>query len=145
MKHILVPVDFSDLTARVVEQAVALARLAGAQVTLLHVVPAEPEFVGYEPGPDSVRDAVAHRFANEHRRLQALEQGLMSAGVSARALLIQGYASEKILSEAAKLGADMIIMGSHGHSALRNLLVGSVAEGVLRKAACPVVIVPIGR
>ena len=49
---------------------------------------------------------------------------------------------EKALQEMVRLKADVVVMGSHGHSALRNVLVGSVTEGVLRKAGCPVLVVP---
>ena len=143
MKHVLVPVDFSDLTGAVIGQAVTLFRLTGAALTMIHVAPPEPEFVGYESGPVSVRDAVAHRLREEHRQLQALDRQLASQGVQVTSLLIQGYPVEKILAEATRIPADLIVMGSHGRSLLRHLVVGSVTDGVLRKAACPVLIVPV--
>ena len=110
---------------------------------MIHVAPPEPEFVGYESGPVSVRDAVAHRLREEHRQLQALDRQLASQGVLVTSLLIQGYPVEKILAEAARIPADVIVMGSHGRSLLRHLVVGSVTDGVLRKATCPVLIVPV--
>ena len=143
MKNVLVPVDFSDLTGAVIGQAVTLFRLTGAALTMIHVAPPEPEFVGYESGPVSVRDAVAHRLREEHRQLQALDRQLASQGVLVTSLLIQGYPVEKILAEAARIPADVIVMGSHGRSLLRHLVVGSVTDGVLRKAMCPVLIVPV--
>ena len=142
MKNILVPVDFSDATGAVVARATDLAKALQAQITLLHVVAPEPDFVGYEPGPQSVRDTVAKHVHEEHKQLQALEKMTAGQGVPVTSLLIQGYTAEKILKECERLKSDLIVMGSHGHSALHNLLVGSVAEGVLRKASCPVVVVP---
>ncbi len=142
MKHILVPVDFSDITARVVDQALAMARAFGAELTLLHVVPPEPEFVGYEPGPQTVRDDVARQVHEEHRLLGELDRQVEAAGVKSTALLLQGYPVEKIAKEAARLPADLVVVGSHGRSALRHLLVGSVTDGVLRAVACPVLVVP---
>lgn len=142
MKHLLVPIDFSDVTARVLEQARALAQAFGARVTLLHVAPPDPAFVGYAAGPDSVRDQVAHDLREEHRVLGVWHQQLSAVGIEGAALLVQGFPVEKILQEVERLGADLIVMGSHGRSALRHLLVGSVTDGVLREAKCPVLVVP---
>ncbi len=144
MKTLLVPVDFSDVTARVVEYAGTMAKTFDASLVLLHIADPEPEFIGYEPGPQTVRDAVAETISEEHRRLHQLDEQLEADGLKVTALVIQGYPVEKILAEAEKHDADMIIMGSHGHGALRNLLVGSVTEGVMRKAACPVLVIPAG-
>ena len=142
MKNILVPVDFSDVTAMVVERAVALARAFGARLTLLHVAAPDPSFVGYDAGPQSVRDQVAREMHEEHRALSELDRKVEQAGVASTALLVRGFPTEKILKEARALPADLIIMGSHGRSALHHLLVGSVTDGVLRETACPVLVVP---
>jgi nucleotide-binding universal stress UspA family protein len=58
------------------------------------------------------------------------------------ALLVQGVTADTILEEAAKLAADIIVVGSRGKGALQQLVVGSVSEGVLRKSQCPVLVVP---
>jgi nucleotide-binding universal stress UspA family protein len=145
MKTILVPVDFSDATAPAVEQASRLAEAMSARLVLLHVAAPEPEFIGYDPGPPSVRQQVAEELTGEHRRLQALERSIEGRGLDVTALTVQGYPVEKILDEAGRRRADLIVMGSHGHGMLRTLLVGSVTEGVLRDATIPVLIVPVTR
>ncbi len=142
MKNILVPVDFSDVTGAIIEEAARMAKMTGAVVTLIHIAPPNPDFVGYEPGPVTVRNAVAGHLRDEHRQLQAIEKDLAGRGFKVVSLLIQGYTSEKILGEAARIQAELIVMGSHGHGLLRHLVVGSVTEGVLRKTTCPVLIVP---
>lgn len=142
MKTILVPVDFSDCAAKVLEVAAKTARAFNARLILLHVASPEPEFLGYEPGPQTVRDSVARELVEEHRMVRQMEQGLREQGLDVSALVIQGYPVEKVLDEAIRCKADLLIMGSHGHGTLRNLLVGSVTEGVLRKAGCPVLVVP---
>ncbi|HMP72646.1 MAG TPA: universal stress protein [Kiritimatiellia bacterium] len=142
MKTILVPVDFSNVTENVLAAAAAAGKGFGAKLVLLFVAAPEPEFIGYDPGPSSVREAVARQYAEEHRRLQELGAGLEAEGLEVTSLSVQGYAAEKILSEAEKHGAGLIVMGSHGHGMLRQLLVGSVAEGVIREARCPVMVVP---
>ncbi len=145
MKKILVPVDFSNATDRTLQAAARLAGALKAELLLLHVAAPEPEFIGYETGPASVRQAVAHQLSSEHKQLQAMQHALESQALQVTALLVQGYTAEKILAEAERLPADLIVMGSHGHGGLHHLLMGSVAEGVVRKARCPVVLVPVGR
>ena len=142
MKTILVPIDFSDCAPRVVEAAAAMARAFSAKLLLLHIAAAEPEFIGYKPGPQSVRDSVARELADEHRRIHDISQELEASGISVTPLVIQGYPVEKIIEEATRQNADLIVMGSHGHGLLRSLLVGSVTEGVMRNASCPVLVVP---
>jgi len=145
MKKILVPVDFSNVTDAALRTATTLAGALQAELILIHIAAPEPEFVGYETGPASVRTAVAHQLAGEHKRLQELQHALEGKSLRVTALLIQGYTVEKILAEATRLAADLIVMGSHGHGGLHHLLMGSVAEGVVRKAPCPVVLVPAAR
>jgi nucleotide-binding universal stress UspA family protein len=142
MKTILAPIDFSDVTGAVVQSAAGIAKAFQASLYLLHVAPPDPDFIGYEPGPQTVRDSVAQKFRKEHHQLQELEADIRSKGLDIHALLVQGATAEKILQEAKRLQAEMIVIGSHGHGALQKLLVGSVAEGILRKAPCPVLIVP---
>lgn len=142
MKKILVPVDFSNVTPRVVDAAADLSRALSAELVLLHVAQPEPEFIGYEPGPTSVRQAAARHMKEEHRQLHEIDHRLEAQGLKVTSLVVQGYVVEKILKETERVGADLVVMGSHGHGALRHLLVGSVAEGVLRKSPCPVLIVP---
>lgn len=142
MKKILVAVDFSDATGAVVEAAGSLAGAFGAELVMLHVAAPEPEFIGYDPGPQSVRDSVARELVAEHHGLQDWENKLKAKDLQVTALVVQGYPVEKILDEVERRGADLVVIGSHGHGALHNLLVGSVTEGVMRKASCPVLVVP---
>lgn len=143
MKTILVPVDFSDATPRIIAAARPLAEAFSSRVVLLHVAEPEPDFVGFEPGPMSVRAAVAGDLRHEHHDLEALKASL--PGLDVLALQVQGATAETIVAESARQGADLIVMGSHGHGALYHLLVGSAATGVLKAATCPVLIVPCAR
>lgn len=142
MNTILALVDFSDVTDAVVEQAASMAKGLDAEVVILHVAEPAPDFVGYEAGPQTVRDAVAGHLRDEHRSLRQLEEKVKAHGVVVTGLLVQGPTIEKCLSEASRLQPLLMVIGSHGHGLLRDLLVGSVTEGVMRKAACPVLVVP---
>jgi len=142
MKTILVPVDFSDTTPPVLAEAQVLAQALGCDLVLLKVAEPEPDFVGFEPGPVTVRVAVAHDYRAEHVRLDELKAHAAAGGRAVTALHVQGPIVEKILDQATERGARMIVMGSHGHGALYELLVGSITQGVLKGAKCPVVVVP---
>ena len=139
---ILVAIDFSEAASRVLSEARSYAKSFSAEVVLIHVAAPDPDFVGYEPGPQSVRDRVAKGFRTEHQTLQREAEEFRKLGIEATPLLVQGRTSQTILEEAERLGADLIILGSHGHGAVYQMLVGSVSEGVLRKATCPVLVVP---
>jgi nucleotide-binding universal stress UspA family protein len=142
MKHLLVPIDFSEVSAAVLEHAASMAGAHGAKITLIHVSAPDPEFVGMRAGPDAVRDVRAKELRHEHRDLQQSADELRERGLDAKALMIQGPTVETILEEAEKLGCDTIVIGSHGHGAIHRVMLGSISEGVVRGAKCPVLIVP---
>lgn len=142
MKKILVAIDFSESTPLVINQAMMLAQATDSKVWLIHIAAPEPDFVGYQTGPQTERDFMAHKFREEHREIQQWAEQLRQKGIDVVALLLQGATIEKILLEADKLAVDMIIVGSHGKTGLYKVLVGSVSEGVLKGANCPVLFVP---
>lgn len=139
---ILVCVDLSPITEQVVDVAISMAAKMNAELLLLHVGPPEPDFVGYDVGPQPVRDAVAENLRQQHRELETWRERALARGVAARALMVQGPTIEKVLSQSKRLSADFIVLGSHGHSALYDWVVGSVAKGVLHETRTPVVLVP---
>lgn len=141
-QSILVPVDLSSVSSRVIEGARDLAQRISAKATILHVEPPDPAFVGYEVGPQTVRDAVSREIRKDDERLHHLRDRLRGEGVETDALMIQGPAVEKILEESDRLDVDYIVIGSHGHGALYDLVVGSVCDGVVRRATRPVVVIP---
>ncbi len=138
----LVAIDFSEQSQRVLDAAEGLVKAARAHLWLVHIADPDPEFVGYAAGPDTVRHQVAKKLQGEHARLQEIAGELRESGLDATALSVQGPAVDRILSEAAKLDADLIVMGSHGHGAFYRGLIGSVSEGVLHRTNLPVMIIP---
>lgn len=145
MNHVLAAIDFSPHGDTVIARAAELARALGADLTLLHVAAPDPEFVGFEVGPQTVRDSRAHTLELERRELHRVAEELRDAGLPTRAFLFAGSTAEKICEEAAQRNADLIVVGTHGRSALANAFVGSVSRGVIRDAPCPVVVVPAPR
>jgi nucleotide-binding universal stress UspA family protein len=148
--NILVAIDLSESSQIVVGQAKKFAKGLSAKIWLLHVANLNPDLSFSPVGSDEVtfqdvggiRDAVAKKFHNEHRLLHQFGQELRSAGLDCTALLVEGSITETILKEAAKLSADMVILGSQGKSVIGRFLLGSTSEGILHKSPVPVLIVP---
>lgn len=138
---LLVALDFSSVAD---DQLEIVGRLAAPnrEIYLLHVAEPDPDFVGYEAGPDVVRAQVADEFHREHEMIQTLAGRLRDRGHQVTALLVQGPTIETILNEAEKVGAEVIVVGSHGRGKLFDLVVGSVPAGVIRKSPVPVLVVP---
>jgi len=150
MKTLLVPLDFSDATETVLAQAAELATPLSAQVILLHI--AEP-IATYVPVGASM-DVIAatpppiveqRELISEEQRLTALADQIRAKGISVTTIALIGLPVDDILSQAKTHHADLIVLGSHGHGALYHLFGGSVVTGVLKRAECPVLVVPIHR
>ena len=131
---ILHPTDFSEQSGYALRLAGALARDHGARLVLLHVaLPPMPVYGG------EVLVAVPPSSHDEERHhLDRLE---VPEGVSTVSRLVEGAPVEEILHTASEISADLIVMGTHGRTGLARLLMGSVAEQVVRKARCPVLTV----
>ncbi|MBT8479689.1 MAG: universal stress protein [Gemmatimonadetes bacterium] len=138
---LLVALDFSAVAD---DQLEIVGRLASPnrEIYLLHVAEPDPSFVGYEAGPDEVRHDVAVEFKREHEQLHAMADRLREQGHEVSALMVQGPTVQTILEQSEKLGAEVIVVGSHGRGKLFDLVVGSVSAGVIRKSAVPVLVVP---
>lgn len=143
MKSILAALDFSAAMPEVAAKAAALARTTGARLWLVHVAAPEPDLVGTRVGPKYVREDRANTLRQEHRELHALRDKLAESGTDVEALLVQGPTVSTLLENAAELKVDVIVMGTHGRSGIRRMLMGSVCEQVLRESPVPLHIIPI--
>lgn len=143
---VLVPTDFSDDSGRALEYGEAMARNFGAEIVLIHVdQPLAPVVLTPEFGPSLNLEAM-NRMAEEQRltaqrELDKMVAGLRQSGLKARSLLRVGAPFLEILHAAQNEAADLIVMGTHGRTGLAHVLLGSVAERVVRKSACPVLTV----
>jgi nucleotide-binding universal stress UspA family protein len=145
MKTILVPVDLSAATERVCDAACALAKNSNARLVLLHVVEPPPvlmnDYYAFDAG--MMAEAVAAGETYAAQELRTLAQRCAKRGVPVRTGQRTGPPVATILAKAASTRAAYIILGSHGHGAVFDFLVGSTTHGVLRKARCPVLVVPM--
>lgn len=139
---ILVPIDFSPVSAKVCEVAAEVARHRNTKIWLIHVAAPDPDFVGYEAGPDVVRDQRAKELRSQHQELEDLARRIGEKGVEVTPQLIQGPTVETILEQADHHDVDMIVMATHGRGLMYQMFVGSVSQGVLHKSTRPVLMVP---
>jgi len=135
---ILCPVDFSEASHNAIRYACEFARSMGSKVYLLNVV--EPRAMAadmalnYIPVEEELEKAAVED-------LKPILQQALDAGITAQSEVMIGTPADVILQQAADWDVNLLIMGSHGKTGLSRLLMGSVAEAVVRKAACPVLIV----
>ena len=138
IRHILAPTDFSPFSKQAVEYAFELAQKFGAKLLLLHAIemPAYP-VEGYVP-PGAAGSLLEDLERNARLELANLLPEAESRGVELARHVIVGSPYRKILETAAAEKVDLIVMATHGRTGLSHLLMGSVAERVVRLAPCPV-------
>ena len=160
MKRILVPIDFSDVTPPVIDLARQLAKAFDAEIHLVHVkeitAAAAPGTLGYgiagmselapmsgvpvpgfEPMPQPIPED-----EEQKSKLTQWQRELAEGGIKVTLHEPTGMVAEEILNQADELKADLIVMGTHGHGAMYNLLVGSATKGVLKHTTRPLLLVP---
>ena len=139
---ILVCVDLSDSTEEILKKIEELCQPLNAKVWLLHNAMPEPDTLEFKVDPIEARKSLAKKFHHQHRRIQEYAERFRKSGVDATALLVHGKTIDTILTEASDLDVDVIVVGSHGHGAMYQLLVGSISEGVLHRSSKPVLVIP---
>ena len=163
MKRFLVAIDFSEVTPLVIHLARQLAKALAAEIHLVHVreitaapmpgslgygLAGMPELApmpgvpvaGFEPMPEAIAES-----EDEKSRLARWQAEMAQQGVKITLHEPIGAVAEEILKQADAVNADLIVMGTHGHGAIYNLLVGSATKGVLKHSTRPVLLVPSPR
>ena len=141
---LLVAVDFSEVTSRLLDAVKAQAAGRSVQVWLVYAAEPEPDFVGCDAGPEVVRDQVGQELRDERHQLEQLVKQLRADGIEAKARVVRAPIVATILQQADEHDVDLIILGTHGRGVVYQMLVGSTSEGVLRKTSRPVLLVPAG-
>jgi nucleotide-binding universal stress UspA family protein len=152
LKRVLIALDFDPSARKVAEYGYSLARSMNAQAFLLHVLAEEVYYSSLEYSPITGFSG----FSNADFTLMASSEGLTRASQyflettkahlgddTIEAIVDQGDFQEVILNNASKLGADLIVMGSHSRRWLDHILMGSVTEKVMNNTSIPLLIVPI--
>ena len=142
MKTILAAIDFSDVSDSVIDMAKQLATAFESRLLILHAAAPDPAFVGYEVGPQNERDWRASKLHEEHSKLSEIAQDLRRSGIDVLPKLEQGSTVEVLQKEIDRNKVEMLVIGSHGHGAMYDVLVGSVTKDALKTLKVPIVVVP---
>jgi nucleotide-binding universal stress UspA family protein len=134
-EKILVPIDGSDYSIRALCEAINLAKLTGGALTLIHVTPS---------GSSVVMSSKQHFYDILHQEgKQVLSNRMKLAeeeGIKTETLLLHGDPVDQIVKTAKQGNFSLIVMGARGVSKLTGLVVGSVSQGVIKNAPCPVLV-----
>lgn len=143
LEHLMVATDFSACSNAALDHAIHLAEKMTARLTLLHIFespffyPTETPLGAYPEVYQWLQD-----FKQEEvKKLDALRDKIRKEGLPVEAIFKEGVPSVEIIQTAKAVGADLIVMGTHGRRGLSHIVMGSVAERVAREAPCPVFIV----
>jgi nucleotide-binding universal stress UspA family protein len=143
LKRILVPTDFSDFSRHALDEAIEVGKTFRAEIVLLHVL--EPiyfatssDVYGYSANLAMLMEELRQ---SARRELERLGRAVGKRGLRVQTALASGAPHALIVDAANKRRADLIVISTHGRSGLSHMLMGSVAEKVLRGASCPVLIV----
>ena len=145
MKNILVALDFDDNEQKLLDQAAKLAEAFNSKLWLMHIAAPDPDFVGYEVGPQYIRDERASELRKEHRQIQAYTDKLKAQGIDSEGLLVQGATIEMIIEESEKLNIDLIIAGHLKQGFFYNAFVGSTSSEIIKRSNTSVMIVPLDK
>jgi universal stress protein A len=140
IKTILCPIDFSKISANAMEYAVFLASHHQAKLLLMHVVEYLQDFEYYQILVFTPQELAEKMEKQAHEELNKLTEQIKKT-VKVETVVRQGKAFVEIIKTAKEKDMDLIVMGSHGRTGISHMLMGSVAEKVVRKANCPVLIV----
>lgn len=136
-KKILCPVDFSQFTQEIINYAVDLAKKYGSELHVMHVVPNMTYFTPYESflTPENLV-AVEKNIQDEVER--DFKKLLKGQGIPTQTVIRTGAPFVEIIDYAKTESIDLIVMGTHGRGSIEHILIGNVAEKVVRKSPCPV-------
>lgn len=145
-RKILVPTDFSEASVRAIRLAVALARHSGGEITLMHVgilphiYSAE---LGMSGGVGPLFTQAGEEMAREQRHhMEKIATEEIPDTVHHRTVIREGYPPQEVLAQVMDGGHDVVVMGTHGRTGLKRVLLGSVAERVIRECPVPVMVTP---
>lgn len=139
MHKILAPVDGSTYSAKAFEQAVLIAKGTGASVTAVQVIETPPTV--YVGSQKVLNDAMAKYRSESAKVLDECRAVAEKLGFAIETAILEGEPAASIVAFSEKGGFDLIVMGSRGHSKLKEMVLGSTSNTVLHKAKCSVLIV----
>jgi universal stress protein A len=139
---VLVPLDFSEYSKKALIYAVAFAKQFGAKLALITVVEPRVYPIDTIVVPPAMEDSTLIAVETARESIANVRNSIdLPSGMIDEPLVVMGRPWAEITNEAARTGADLIIMATHGYTGLKHVYLGSVTERVVRHAPCPVLLV----
>jgi nucleotide-binding universal stress UspA family protein len=138
-QRFLVPLDFSESANQTLDYAITLAGKLGARLTLLHVIQPLP-LGGVDMGVTLPFTYIQELEGEIQRSMESSLERVTAAGLEGEIVVVHGVPFHEIIEAAKTQRVDLIVMGTHGRTGLHYVLLGSVAEKVVRLAPCPVLV-----
>jgi nucleotide-binding universal stress UspA family protein len=139
---LVVPYDFSSASRAALAQGVEFARKLGARLQLIHVVDESAYYVLPFPVPTVPPTYLLELEARLGEHLESVAKSVRDEGIACETAVLRGLTAPKVLDHLEETKPLMVVMGTHGRTGWRHALLGSVAERVVQRASCPVLIVP---
>lgn len=145
INHILVPIDFSESSLNALDTAVSMAKRQGSKLTLLHVI--NENLLSYHHSdimPIAASVPLIETMCDEAQNMlgDIADKVVKEHGIEAHTHTSRGYVPSEICKAVERLGSDLVVMGTHGASGLREFFMGTNAFAVVKHATCPVLTVP---
>ena len=141
-QKILVAIDDSEISVNVIQQAAQLAKALNSEITVVEVMALDPYLADTYVRFDQSNDLIERVRGYVEENLAKAEQKFEELGLTVATQVLEGFSiPQEIIGAAQNLGADLIIMGSHGRTGFKKFILGSVAQKVLGESHVPVLIV----
>ena len=148
-RKILVPLDGSQQSLKALEEAAQIAKISSGKITLINVYSMQPIMVGEPSGSGygailtgaEISRMIEAAQKSGNRILQDGEQKISATGVEVAKMLVEGHTVQEIVRAASKGNFDLIVIGARGISHIREMLLGSVTDGVIHHANCAVLVI----
>jgi len=147
-RKILIPIDGSRTAARGLDVAIRLAKGQKAALVILHVVDNSVLTYGTEIAPVAIDEIIESLRKSGEKILARAVAKARARGLKLRSVLVEGFlgpVADVIVAQARKQRADLIVLGTHGRRGVTRLVMGSDAEGVVRRSPVPVLLVRLGK
>jgi nucleotide-binding universal stress UspA family protein len=139
IRNILVPIDFHQHSEALVDLALFMSQKLGAtQVTFIHVMPQLPDYSDYKP--DTLKQLEASFLAHAESKMTALMETVKGRVHGIDGVVVSGDAADAILAYAREQPADLLVIATHGSQGIEKVLLGSVADRVIKGAPCPTLV-----
>ena len=141
IKTILFPTDFTESSTKVLPYALYLAEKLGAKIIVLFVVEELAKYANFYVPHSALDNLEAELMESAQKKMESFMEEHLADFSQAESLVLRGDVAEEIVKTAAEKNVDLIVMGTHGRKGLEKVLLGSVAERVIKNATCPVMTV----